>query len=235
MQDIMNPSEGLKRLLYERFLHFAHLMENNLRDEIEELVYLAQLEGITSCPNNMTSIHVIDCIGKNEPINNTSIAEKMNLSKASISKISTHLIKEGYIKRSQMNDNKKEVYFYLSSKGKQIFEVHAIMHEMIERRFISVFDSFSDSELQASLKFFQTVIDQRDNILKGNEKVWWMYISRRYGHILWEKLRNNHVHCQVLNLLLSLIRIDITRTFYQKKKRIWKLYMVQIRFFKSTI
>ncbi|GIN74265.1 putative HTH-type transcriptional regulator YvmB [Bacillus sp. J14TS2] len=166
----MNSSDGLKRLLYERFLHFTHLFEQISAIEIDEFVHLAQLQGITSWPNNMTTVHVIDCIGNNEPINNTSIAEKMNLSKASISKISTRLIKEGYIKRSKMNDNKKEVYFYLSSEGRQVFEVHAMMHEMIERRFISVFDSFSDSDLQAALKFFQTMIEQKDNILQGNER-----------------------------------------------------------------
>ncbi|WP_156857461.1 MarR family transcriptional regulator [Oceanobacillus sp. AG] len=166
----MKPTEGLKRLLYERFLHFTHLFEQIFSTEIDEFVHLARLQGITSWPNNMTSVHVIDCIGNNEPINNTSIAEKMNLSKASISKISSNLIKEGYIKRSQMNDNKKEVYFYLSPKGRQIFELHTMMHEKIERRFINVFDSFSESELQASLKFFQTMIDQRDSIVKGDDR-----------------------------------------------------------------
>ncbi|MEB5482341.1 MarR family transcriptional regulator [Shouchella clausii] len=166
----MDRSEGLKRLLYERFLHFTHLFEQIFANEIDEFVHLAQLQGIASWPNNITSIHVVDCIGNNEPINNTSIAEKMNLSKASISKITACLIKEGYIKRSQMNDNKKEVYFSLSSEGKQIFEVHAMMHEMLERRFIRAFDSFSNSELQASLKFFQTMIDQKDDILKGDER-----------------------------------------------------------------
>ncbi|MEI3611526.1 MarR family transcriptional regulator [Pseudogracilibacillus sp. SO30301A] len=166
----MNPTEGLKRLLYEHFLHFTHLFEQIFVNEIDEFVHLAQMQGITSWPNNMTSVHVIDCIGNNEPINNRSIAEKMNLSKASISKISSNLIKDGYIKRSQMNDNKKEVYFSLSPRGRQIYEVHTMMHEKIEHRFINVFDSFSESELQAILKFFQTMIDQRDNIIKGDER-----------------------------------------------------------------
>ncbi|MBT2218670.1 MarR family transcriptional regulator [Virgibacillus dakarensis] len=164
----MDPSEGLKRLLYDRFLHFSHLTEQIFTTEIDEFDNLARLQGITSYPNNMTTVHVIDCIGNNEPINNKSIAEKMNLSKASITKISTNLLKEGYIKRSRMNDNKKEVYFSLSSKGRQIFEVHAMMHEIIERRFISLLNSFSESELQASLKFFQTMIDQSDNIVRGD-------------------------------------------------------------------
>lgn len=159
-------SEGLKRTLYERFLHFVHLTEQMFTAEISEFTGLAQSHGITSIPNNLTSVHVIDCIGNNEPINNTSIAEKMNLSKASISKISNKLLQEGFIKRNQMVDNKKEVYFTLSPKGKRIYELHATMHELMEDRFISVLNELSESEIQASLKFFQVMIEKRDDMFK---------------------------------------------------------------------
>ncbi len=166
----MNPSEGLKRLLHSRLNHYLHLFDQTMTTQIDEFSDLAQELGITTVPTNMTSIHVVDCIGKNEPINNTAIAEKLNMSKANITKISTKLLKEDCIKRSQMNDNKKEVYFSLSSKGRKIFEVHNMMHEAIEHRFISVLDSFSESELQASLKFLQALIDQMDNIVKGDKR-----------------------------------------------------------------
>ena len=165
----MNPSEGLKQFLYDRFLHFLHLAEDISRTEIEEFANLAKLQGLTSFPN-LTGIHVIDCIGNNEPINNTSIAEKMNLSKASITKVSTQLHTEGFIKRSQMNDNKKEVYFSLSPKGRQVFEAHTLMHEKIKRKFFDDLNSFSESELQASLKFFQTIINQNANVVKTDGK-----------------------------------------------------------------
>lgn len=44
-----------------------------------------------------------------------------------------------------------------------------MMHEAIEDRFVNVLDSFSEVELQASLKFVQAWIDQMDNIVKGNK------------------------------------------------------------------
>ncbi|MEC0226756.1 MarR family transcriptional regulator [Paenibacillus alba] len=165
----MNPSEGLKQFLYDRFLHFLHLTEDISTTEIEEFANLARLQGLASFPN-LTGIHVIDCIGNNEPINNTSIAEKMNLSKANITKVSTQLHTEGFIKRSQMNDNKKEVYFSLSPKGRQVFEAHTMMHEKMKRKFFDDLNSFSESELQASLKFFQTIINQNDNVVKADGK-----------------------------------------------------------------
>lgn len=167
---IMNPSEGIKKLLYDRFLHFSHLTEQLFTAEIDVFTELARTQELNSFPKNLTGIHVIDCIGNHEPINHTSIAEKMNLSKASITKVSTKLHEEGFIKRSQMNDNKKEIYFSLTSKGRQVFEVHAMMHKIIERRFFDVLNVFSESELQAVLKFFQTIIDQNENIINGNRR-----------------------------------------------------------------
>lgn len=80
-------------------------------------------------PKNMTSIHVIDCIGQHEPINNAGIARKMNLSKANVTKISTKLIKEEFINSYQLTDNKKEVYFKLTRKGRRIFDLHKKLHK----------------------------------------------------------------------------------------------------------
>ncbi|MEK0314831.1 MarR family transcriptional regulator [Cohnella sp. 56] len=161
-----STSDGLKRLLHSRLHHYLHVFESTVSTEIAAFADLARVKGISSIPSHMTSVHVIDCIGRHEPVNNTSIAEKMNLSKASITKISAKLLKEGFVKRSQLNDNKKEVYFSLSAKGRQIYEVHAMMHDKIEESFIRALDAFSETELAASLKFIQTLIDQTGDFLK---------------------------------------------------------------------
>ncbi|MCM3699476.1 MarR family transcriptional regulator [Paenibacillus macerans] len=155
----MNSSERLKQLVYGQFLHFSHMMEQSFDMELDEFADQAREMGLDSLPNNLTSVHVLDCIGNHEPINNTSIADKLNLSKASITKISAKLLAEGYVKRGQLNDNKKEVYFSLTPKGRRIFEAHEAMHQVMERKFLDAFDSFAEAELLAVLKFFQTMAD----------------------------------------------------------------------------
>ncbi|MGW8959415.1 MarR family transcriptional regulator [Paenibacillus sp. NPDC055715] len=54
-----------------------------------------------------TDIHVMDCIGRYEPINVMTLADRIELSKGTVSKVSTKLLKEGWIRRNQLNDNKK--------------------------------------------------------------------------------------------------------------------------------
>ena len=95
---------------------------------------------LNGLPGNMTTIHVISCIGHDEPINNTGIAKKMNLSKANITKISSKLLKEGLIKRFQLTDNKKEIYFRLTPSGKQVFE----LHEKFYQQKVDQFSRFLD-------------------------------------------------------------------------------------------
>ena len=58
------------------------------------------------------------------------------MSKASITKISKKLLALDLIHRTQLNDNRKEVYFRLTPQGKKLFELHRALHEAEEQRFM---------------------------------------------------------------------------------------------------
>lgn len=118
-----------KQLIYDIYVRLLHLNEQKANTSLQQFFKEAAEEDVIDVPKNMTSIHVIDCIGQHEPINNTRISKKMNLSKANVTKISTKLIKEEFINRYQLSDNKKEVYFKLTRKGRQIFDLHEKLHK----------------------------------------------------------------------------------------------------------
>ncbi|MRG28570.1 MarR family transcriptional regulator [Laceyella tengchongensis] len=148
-------SDLTKQLIHEMYSRLLHLNEQRLDTELHLFLKQATVDQITFIPKNMTAIHVIDCIGDNEPINNTAIAKRMNLSKANITKISVKLLDEGLIKRFQLNDNKKEIYFRLTSKGKHVYELHKKLHKRKEQQFYQFLDSFSATEQEVILKFLQ--------------------------------------------------------------------------------
>ncbi|MGG1230564.1 MarR family transcriptional regulator [Bacillus halotolerans] len=144
-----------KQLIYDIYVRLLHLNEQKANTALRQFFKEAAEEDVIDVPKNMTSIHVIDCIGQHEPINNTGIAKKMNLSKANVTKISTKLIKEEFINRYQLSDNKKEVYFKLTRKGRQIFDLHEKLHKKKELAFYQFLDSFSQDEQNAVLKFLE--------------------------------------------------------------------------------
>ncbi|WHY23959.1 MarR family transcriptional regulator [Bacillus velezensis] len=144
-----------KQLIYDIYVRLLHLNEQKANTSLQQFFKEAAEEDVIDVPKNMTSIHVIDCIGQHEPINNTRISKKMNLSKANVTKISTKLIKEEFINRYQLSDNKKEVYFKLTRKGRQIFDLHEKLHKKKELAFYQFLDSFSQDEQNAVLKFLE--------------------------------------------------------------------------------
>ncbi|PWW38657.1 MULTISPECIES: MarR family transcriptional regulator [Paenibacillus] len=151
----MDSNDRTKQLLYDQFIRFLHVYENHKDTEIEHFLSIAQRESIDKIPQHLTAVHMIDCIGKHEPINNTGIADAMNLSKASITKIGNKLLEEGFVKRTKMNDNKKESYFRLSPQGKKIFELHERLHVLEAERFYRALDKYSEPELKIIHQFLQ--------------------------------------------------------------------------------
>jgi len=143
-----------KQLIYEMYTTLVHLNEQRVDSELQEFLSHPEI------PKNMTTVHVIDCIGRHEPINNVTIAKKMNLSKANITKISTKLFEEGYIKRFQLTDNKKEIYFRLTPKGKQVFDWHETLHQKKKEQFYNFLNRYAENEQQTVLKFLTDLVGQ---------------------------------------------------------------------------
>jgi DNA-binding MarR family transcriptional regulator len=148
-------SDLTNELIYDLYVRLLHLNEQKADTDIQEFVNQATGEQGKLLPRNMTSIHVIDCIGRHEPINNSAIAKKMNLSKANITKITTKLLEADLIKRFQFTDNKKEVYFRLTPKGRQVFEMHEAIHKRKEQQFYQFLDRFTEMERHAIVKFLR--------------------------------------------------------------------------------
>ncbi len=114
-------TDHTKRNIFELYAELIHqqekwegLIKAFLADELKKL----DVEHGSKSQLSMTEIHVLSCVGDNEPINVTSIAEKMNTTKATVSRISTKLLGAGFLHRTQLSDNKKEVYFRLTPAGK---------------------------------------------------------------------------------------------------------------------
>lgn len=104
----MEHFDQVKKQIYDLRWKMMHLLEQEESWEIATFRKKALEEGLREGSYNFSMIHVIDCIGRYEPINSTSIADKMELSKASITKMTSKLFDEGFVKRTQLNDNKKK-------------------------------------------------------------------------------------------------------------------------------
>ncbi|MEC1260720.1 MarR family transcriptional regulator [Bacillus swezeyi] len=144
--------------MYIKLIHQQEQQESLMKERITEEIEQMERELGSELKLNMSDIHTISCIGDNEPINVTSIAEKMEFSKATISRISTKLIKKDLIIKTQLSDNKKEIYFRLSQKGRQVHIIHQREHEKIEGRFKRFLSRYSSEEILFARRLFHDLL-----------------------------------------------------------------------------
>ncbi|NGZ74425.1 MarR family transcriptional regulator [Saccharibacillus alkalitolerans] len=133
--------------LYGQILDFLHRYENHRQTEPSRLRAMIGNEETGSRVGNLTVVNAIQCIGRHEPINGTTIAEKIGLSRAGVTKIGARLVREGLVKRERMRHNRKEIYYRLTPAGREVFETHCQLHEHEEERFRAFLGSYSGEQL----------------------------------------------------------------------------------------
>ncbi|PJJ27219.1 MarR family winged helix-turn-helix transcriptional regulator [Lacrimispora celerecrescens] len=100
-----------------------------------------------------SEIHCIEYIGKSEDSNVTKLAETFYMTRSGISKITKKLIEKGLIESYQRPDNKKEIYFKLTERGKSIYKVHEELHKEFQKRDKAVFEHVSEKQLDSMIGF----------------------------------------------------------------------------------
>jgi DNA-binding MarR family transcriptional regulator len=143
----MDMNESTKHAIFELGVRIFSQHEQSMA-RIKDQILLEIEDSKMNVNNlNLTDIHVIACIGSYEPINVTSIVEKIGVSKASISKIGVKLHKMKLIRRTQLNDNKKEVYFLLTAEGHRLHKLHERIHNDIEASIVRFLSAYTPEQL----------------------------------------------------------------------------------------
>lgn len=113
-----------------------------------------------------SEVHCIEYIAKNEDPNVTKLAEAFYMTKSAISKLTKKLMEKGFIESYQKPDNKKEIYFRLTSKGSAINQVHDELHQSFRKRDKVVFEHVTDEQYAAVLQFVDKYSKHLDNEIK---------------------------------------------------------------------
>ncbi len=102
-----------------------------------------------------SEVHFIESIGRNVDSNVTKLAESFYMTRGAISKIAKKLIKKGIIETYQKPDNKKEIYFRLTSQGNVINNIHEELHNELRERDKAVFEQITEEQFDIMLNFVE--------------------------------------------------------------------------------
>ncbi|ASB90798.1 MarR family transcriptional regulator [Bacillus sonorensis] len=114
------------------------------------------LKGEENLPQHwtITQLHIVSLINDGQSlVNNAYLAEKLHVSKAAITKATTVLLKHGMIESRKKPNNNKELYYTLTEEGEKLAAVHDRMHEIAKKRYIALFEQFSEAELETVIRF----------------------------------------------------------------------------------
>ena len=121
---------------------------------IEDYVQLAATPKTygTDMQFHRLDIHLIETIGASEGINVTELARKHGITKSAVSQAVRKIERRDLVRRYQRPDNKKEILFSLTERGKQAFRAHRDFHHAVEGRVIKEVSRWSEEDAAAVRK-----------------------------------------------------------------------------------
>ncbi len=148
-ESLINQINDLIREMGERLADGDDFEHQWMAQHIENAEAAALLPGMT-----VGMLHVLDAIGRLEPVNGITISKQFGIPKGSVSKVTRKLAAKNLIITETIPNNKKEILFRMTSLGKEVFDVHRAMHVQMEQRMSLFLRRYSADEL----KFIATII-----------------------------------------------------------------------------
>ena len=140
------------------------------REIYNKLVWLNKFKMEDSLKDYKSSeVHCIEYIEKNIDSNVARLAESFYMTTGAISKLTKKLIKKGVIESYQKPDNKKEIYFRLTTQGKKVYKIHEELHKEFQERDKPVFEQASEEQLDSMLRFMETYIRHLDTEIQKRD------------------------------------------------------------------
>lgn len=135
--------------------------ESEDREEWQWLAQHSQNPQTTELMRDMsvTAAHVIDAIGRLEPVNGITISAQFHIPKGTVSKVTRRLMAQKLVSSESLPNNKKEVLFRLTPLGRELFQVHRAFDDQMERGFTRFLQRYSPDELRQLVRVLQDAIE----------------------------------------------------------------------------
>lgn len=124
-------------------------------NSLEEMKFISE--------HNALEVHCIEFIEKISDPNVTKLSKAFHMTRGAISKLAKRLIKAGVVETYQKPENKKEIYYRITERGREIYLKHETLHQNRIDRDILFFSQLSDAEKDSLISIF----DKFDKHLKS--------------------------------------------------------------------
>ncbi|RIN38777.1 MarR family winged helix-turn-helix transcriptional regulator [Staphylococcus succinus] len=106
---------------------------------------------------SLTQFHIIEIIDKKEKVNNKLLVQDLKISAPAISKSMRKLLDLNLVEETYLEENRKEKYYKLTSKGSVFANVHEELHKRTTNKYNEILNDFEEEELEVVIKFLNKV------------------------------------------------------------------------------
>ncbi|MGN7409269.1 MarR family transcriptional regulator [Sporosarcina sp. SAFN-010] len=135
--------------VWETAKDMQHKLQTEDDEEKQWLMQNSQNIVVTESMKEMTVLmfHVLEAIGRLEPVNGITISKQFGISRGSVSKITRKLVEKEIIFVEYLPDNKKEILFRTTPLGKEIRLLHQELHHQIDSEINRFLHRYTEDEL----------------------------------------------------------------------------------------
>ncbi|MCD8355705.1 MAG: MarR family transcriptional regulator [Clostridia bacterium] len=113
-----------------------------------------------------SEIHCIQYIGDNPNSNVTKLADAFNMTTGGVTKLTKKLIEKNLLDTYKSPNNKKEIYFTLTDKGRKIYSIHQALDIEFQQRDREIFDGITEDTYASMMNFFKQYSEHLDSELE---------------------------------------------------------------------
>ena len=124
-----------------------------------------ELKGYTA-----TEVHCVEAIQEIDNPNVQKLSRELYMTRGAISKLTKKLLAKKLIESYQHDDNKKEIYYKLTTKGYEVFATHERLHAQFQERDRKVFENVKDEQYDAMLSFIEQYSAHLDEEIEQQEQ-----------------------------------------------------------------
>lgn len=107
-----------------------------------------------------SQIHILFIVGRDQPVQLKDLAAKLHLTPGAITQIIDSLVKDGYLKRTPHDTDRRIIQVQLTKKG--VNHIHILMQKRLEW-FTEVVSSLDTEELVTYLKVQQKILTKLES------------------------------------------------------------------------
>lgn len=129
---------------------------NRINNKINQLRNIPRSFNGTD-PVNLCAINVIDAISKHSEANVTEIARILGITKGAVSQMVSKLSAKGFVVKTKVGHNDKDVILRLTEDGQKVFEGHKKMQAAMYADLRSAFNDVTPVEIELARKIFDII------------------------------------------------------------------------------